>query len=406
MEGYHFPDGTSIPPGEMLTVRVGSGRDTADELFMGADAPLFDNADRSLDSDTHPQEELGMGDGVYLLDPLGNVRESYTWPCVVDCETDLLGKLVIDHVEYDPPGVDTADNEYVELRNVSNERIHLDGYQLRNIFVFHEFLFGTYMDPGEVLRVTVGKGNDTRLDQYWGQDRAILRNVDSGGDRVDVVSYDERFVDCEDWGDARPCPWPVEVPGEGTTGALPTHPRLVPSEVFTAGPFGDVRHDATHAQAIDWLAGTGITTGCGAGDFCPGTHVTREQMATFLKRGLELAPGDGASFDDVPRGATHAPGIGALGDEEITTGCGGNDFCPRVPVTREQMATFLRRGLDLEPTTDRGFDDVDPGSRHAGAIGALAEARITSGCGDGDFCPRDPVTRQQMATFLRNALEG
>ena len=404
VEGYLFPDGTAIPPGEMLTVRVGSGTDSADELFMGSDSPLFDNSYRSIDIDgqDRPIEDLGMGDGVYLLDPLGNVRESYTWPCVVDCETDLRGKLVIHHVEYDPPGVDTADNEYVELQNVSDGRIHLDGYQLRNIFVFHEFLFGTYLDPGEILTVTVGTGTDTRLDQYWGQDGPILRNA---GDRVAVVSYDERFVDCVDWGEGRDCPWPVTVPGEGTTGALPTHPRLVPGEVFIAGPFGDVRHDATHAASVDWLAGSGITAGCGDGDFCPGVDVTREQMATFLKRGLELAPGDGSRFDDVARGATHAGGIGALADEEITSGCGDNDFCPRAPVTREQMATFLTNALELEPTIDRGFDDVDPDGRHAGAIGALAEAGITSGCGGNDFCPRAPVTRQQMATFLRNALE-
>lgn len=57
--------------------------------------------------------------------------------------------------------------------------------------------------------------------------------------------------------------------------------------MFIAGPFGDVRDDATHAGSIDWLAGSGITAGCGEGDFCPSAQVTWEQMATFLRNALE-----------------------------------------------------------------------------------------------------------------------
>jgi hypothetical protein len=37
-------------------------------------------------------------------------------------------------------------------------------------------------------------------------------------------------------------------------------------------------------------------------------------------------------------------------------------------------------------------------------VEALARAGITSGCGDGSFCPDDPVTRGQMAVFLATAL--
>ena len=39
---------------------------------------------------------------------------------------------------------------------------------------------------------------------------------------------------------------------------------------------------------IIWLADAGITPGCGAGRFCPGEPVTREQMASFLARALNL----------------------------------------------------------------------------------------------------------------------
>ena len=39
------------------------------------------------------------------------------------------------------------------------------------------------------------------------------------------------------------------------------------------------------------IAAAGITTGCGPGLYCPGSGVTREQMATFLARALRPAAG-------------------------------------------------------------------------------------------------------------------
>lgn len=49
---------------------------------------------------------------------------------------------------------------------------------------------------------------------------------------------------------------------------------------------------------------------------------------------------------------------------------------------------------------DAAFTDT-PGTAHEAAINWLAEAGVTSGCSDGAFCPDAPVTRGQMASFLR-----
>lgn len=78
-----------------------------------------------------------------------------------------------------------------------------------------------------------------------------------------------------------------EGPRRGHDGCAAHAPAVGAPEVFIAGPFGDVRDDATHAGSIDWLAGSGITAGCGEGDFCPSAQVTWEQMATFLRNALE-----------------------------------------------------------------------------------------------------------------------
>jgi hypothetical protein len=75
--------------------------------------------------------------------------------------------------------------------------------------------------------------------------------------------------------------------------------------------------------------------------------VTREQMASFLTRGLDLpAPTIPINFSDVSRTNVHRSNIQALAGAEITLGCGGDRFCPADPVRRDQMASFLIRGLD------------------------------------------------------------
>jgi hypothetical protein len=49
-------------------------------------------------------------------------------------------------------------------------------------------------------------------------------------------------------------------------------------------------------------------------------------------------------FGDVPDTHTHAAGIGWVADAGITTGCGdGSDYCPDDPVTRAQMGAFMHR---------------------------------------------------------------
>ena len=46
------------------------------------------------------------------------------------------------------------------------------------------------------------------------------------------------------------------------------------------------------------------------------------------------------------------------------------------------------------------FTDVPPSSTFYAAVEKLAAARITGGCAVGKYCPKDGVTREQMAAFL------
>jgi hypothetical protein len=126
-----------------------------------------------------------------------------------------------------------------------------------------------------------------------------------------------------------------------------------PPAVGTGTGFLDVPVTYWAAAWIKQLAAEGITSGCGSGNYCPETLVTRAQMAIFLlraKHGASYVPPDAASgtgFSDVPTTYWAAAWIKQLAAEGITSGCGTGLYCPEGSVTREQMAAFLSRVFSI-----------------------------------------------------------
>ena len=171
-------------------------------------------------------------------------------------------------------------------------------------------------------------------------------------------------------------------------------------------------NDSVHELDIAALAAAGITKGCNPPDndeFCPDDPTTRGQMAAFLNRALDIDPSAVDAFVD-DEASVFEGDINAIAAAGITKGCNppdNDEFCPDDLVTRGQMAAFLVRALGLPASTVDAFTD-DEGSVFEGDINALAAAGITKGCNPPDndqFCPEDNVTRAQMASFLVRALE-
>ena len=173
--------------------------------------------------------------------------------------------------------------------------------------------------------------------------------------------------------------------------------------------YNDVPKSYLFHDAIEKISRKGITTGCGSGNYCPESLVTRGEMAVFLLRGKHGSayvppPATGTVFLDVPLGTPFAAWIERLSAEGITTGCGGGNYCPTQTVTRDQMAVFLVRsehGSGFVPPAPVGlFADVPTTRMFANFIEQLANEGITAGCLPGYYCPDGTVTRGQMATFL------
>jgi hypothetical protein len=113
-------------------------------------------------------------------------------------------------------------------------------------------------------------------------------------------------------------------------------------------------------------------------------------MAVFLLK-AKLGPNHtpppptGTVFDDVHPGDFAADWIEELAALGITAGCGGGNYCPDDPVTRAEMAVFLLKtaegaGYAPPPETGTVFDDVAAGDFAAAWIEELAARAITGGC--------------------------
>jgi len=115
--------------------------------------------------------------------------------------------------------------------------------------------------------------------------------------------------------------------------------------------FTDVAQSYWAAAWIEQLAAEGITGGCGTGIYCPDATVTRAQMAVFLlkaEHGSSYSPPTATGvFTDVPVGYWADKWIEQLALEGITSGCGAGTYCPDADVTRAQMAVFLVKTFNL-----------------------------------------------------------
>jgi hypothetical protein len=142
--------------------------------------------------------------------------------------------------------------------------------------------------------------------------------------------------------------------------------EATPNGTCATAPFPDVSPTSQLCHPIERLVASGITRGCVADDpltpenearYCPGSPVTREQMAAFIMRAVEATP-DGtcvtAPFPDVSSTSPLCNPIQRLVAHEITRGCVADNpgtpenearYCPGNPVTREEMAAFLARAF-------------------------------------------------------------
>ena len=171
---------------------------------------------------------------------------------------------------------------------------------------------------------------------------------------------------------------------------------------------------SVHSDSIEAVADWGITRGCRENEFCPDAAITRSQMAAFLYRAVTHRSGEPSAPSEVTLGdvedgawyrlyAVWAAGAGVM---QAPDGV----FDPDGVVTRADMAEMMTAafsGLPLPGAAQGVFTDMEGRpDLTVRAAEALRTAGITEGCSASPlrFCPGQPVTRAQMASFFYRAL--
>ena len=118
---------------------------------------------------------------------------------------------------------------------------------------------------------------------------------------------------------------------------------------ISSSRFADVDASAWWAPHAERLAELGVVIGCETEplQFCPDDPVDRGQMAAILVLAFNLPPAERAWFVDVNGEHPFAEAIDRLAGWGVTAGCGVDParYCPQQNVSRAQMATFLARTL-------------------------------------------------------------
>ena len=209
------------------------------------------------------------------------------------------------------------------------------GYQLQGVFFFQEFSTnqlirevdrtycqentGNYMRQEGMAQLSIPDGANLEQFQFWAYDEEADYDLTFNVfETCQVVGYDPPattlIASTDTVGSAgytfgskslngykvnnRDCGYSVHVV---FSPYLPCHSdrlqvqKLQVSwvrEVTPAPPtatFNDVPSSNPFFQFIEALAKSGITGGCGGGNFCPDQALTRGQMAVFLAKGLGLS---------------------------------------------------------------------------------------------------------------------
>ena len=139
---------------------------------------------------------------------------------------------------------------------------------------------------------------------------------------------------------------------------------------YQTGKFTDVKADAYYAPYVNWAAQNGIVEGVTATTFAPDSNINREQMAVIManyakKLGYDLPKTlQAVTFADNAQISSWAKNaVRAMQQAGILAGKNGNKFDPKGTATRAEVATILRRFVEIviDPQTANGWQQNDSG---------------------------------------------
>ncbi|MCH5477091.1 S-layer homology domain-containing protein [Bacillus cereus] len=171
---------------------------------------------------------------------------------------------------------------------------------------------------------------------------------------------------------------------------------------LTPFSFKDVSRSHWSYSEIAYMVQKNIMSGYGDGNFGPSDNITREQLAAVLYRQLKPADTNDNPFNDI-NGSWATKEIKALTKAGIFSVNSEKKFNPKNTATRAEIASVLTKAYNLKVKANYEFNDMK-GHWANEYVKALYTNGIASGTGNKNFSPNANVTREQMAVFLYRAI--
>lgn len=169
-----------------------------------------------------------------------------------------------------------------------------------------------------------------------------------------------------------------------------------------AAAFSDTTTGVWYSQGLDWASCHHLMNPFGDGSWRPTGVLRRGPLAQVLHWFADLdGPNPASSFDDVPDGYPFADAVDWAADAGITTGYADGGFHPTATVNRLQLVTFLwRLAGEPEATSTTSFPGVPADAFYHEALDWAVEQGLTAGYSDGTWKPTRAVNRAQLVTIL------
>lgn len=154
---------------------------------------------------------------------------------------------------------------------------------------------------------------------------------------------------------------------------------------------------------IDYLVDQELMVGLNDGTFGFEKSISRASASVMIAKEMDLELREN-HFSDVSSDHWAAGYIGAMEEAGILHGYGDGTFHPDAPLSRQEMANVIAGAYDLSGEGNSQFTDVPETSWAYEPISALVSNDVISGFPDGTFQPHAEIKRAEFATIMARLL--
>ena len=169
--------------------------------------------------------------------------------------------------------------------------------------------------------------------------------------------------------------------------------------------FKDTSGNTWYSEGVEYCSSKGLISGYSDGTFRPSNSITRAELAAICSTGLKLSRQATNQFKDVKSGEWYTPYVLKCVQAGIITGYSSDKFGPNDRVTREQAAVIAVKvyGLSKTPGNTSFADNSQISSWAVSSVKSMTSSGLASGRGNNRFCPKDYVTRAEVAVVINTA---